>query len=81
MVRNKLHICKEYHIQPSEIDKMAFFEYEWILEDIKHDVEEQEKRQKEQEKNQKAPNYKMPNYSQMMSSAQSSIPKISTPKF
>ena len=30
LVRNKLNICKEYHIQPSEIDRMPFYEYEHI---------------------------------------------------
>ena len=28
LVRNKLYICKEYHIQPSEIDRMMYFDYE-----------------------------------------------------
>jgi len=34
LVRNKLLICKEYNIQPSELDRMAFYEYEQILEEI-----------------------------------------------
>lgn len=80
LVRNKLNICKEYHIQPSEIDRMMYFEYEYILEDINKDIKEQEKRQKEQEKQQESYKSSMPNYSKMMSGMQSSIPKFSMPK-
>ena len=50
LVKNKLFICKEYHIQPSEIDRMVYFEYEYILEDIKKEQKEAEKRNKEDEK-------------------------------
>ena len=64
MVKNKLFICKEYHIQPSEIDRMVYFEYEYILEDIKKEQKEAEKRNKEDEK--KYGNMgKMSNYNQM----------------
>ena len=38
LVRNKLFICKEWHVQPSEIDKMPYYEYEQILEEIKKEV-------------------------------------------
>ncbi len=43
MVRNKLHICKEYHVQPSEIDSIPWYEYEFIIEDINKDNEESKK--------------------------------------
>lgn len=78
LVQNKFIICREYHIQPSEIDRMLMFEYEYLLEDIKDYVKKQEKQRQEEEKNN---NFKMPNTSQMMSQAQSSIPKVSIPKF
>ena len=35
LTKNKLFICKEYHIQPSEIDRMQFWEYEWYTDEIK----------------------------------------------
>lgn len=82
LVKNKLFICKEYHIQPSEIDRMVYFEYEYILEDIKKEQKEAEKRNKEDEK--KYGNMgKMPNYNQMMSSvgrSMPSLPSFSMPK-
>lgn len=52
MVRNKLYICKEWHIQPSEINVMPFYEYEQILQEINIVQKEQEKRQQQQEKQQ-----------------------------
>lgn len=50
MVRSKLYIAKEYNIQPSEIDRLAYYEYEQIYEEIHVIQKEQEKQQKEQEK-------------------------------
>lgn len=79
LVRNKSSICKEYHIQPSEIDRMQFFEYEFLIEDINKDTKEAAERQKEQEKAQQAQMGTMPNYNQMMSNARSSMPKMSMP--
>ena len=74
LVVNKLYICRDYHIQPSEIDKMAYFEYEYIWEEIKKEQKEQEKRQKEEEKKYGTP--KMPNYNQLMSSVGKSMPSL-----
>ena len=76
LVQNKFILCREYHIQPSEIDRMLMFEYEYLIEDIKAYVKKQEEQQKEDEKNNKAPNI-----NSMMSQYKSSMPKISIPKF
>lgn len=78
LVRNKLNICKNYNIQPSEIDRMPFYEYEFVLEDINADIKEQEKRQKEDEK--KYGNISAPNYNQMMGNMSRNMPKINMPK-
>lgn len=83
LVRNKTVIARDYHIQPSEIDRMVFFEYEYILEDINEERKEQEKRNKEDEK--KYGNLgKTPNYNSIMrgmSNNMPQMPKIPTPKF
>lgn len=79
LTKNKLFICKEYHIQPSEIDRMQFWEYEWYTDEIKEITKEQEKQQKQQEKEQNAMMGSM-NPSSMMRSVQSSMPNISAPK-
>ena len=83
LVKNKLFISKEYHIQPSEIDKLLYYEYEWILEEINKEAKEAEKRQKEQDKKYGSMG-RMPNYNSMMSNVGKSMPKMpsfSMPKF
>ena len=78
MVKSKLYICRDYHIQPSEIDRMVYFEYEYMIEDINKDIKEQEKRNEEERKE----------YERMRKSTSSStsqpkvpkIPKVSIPK-
>ena len=77
LVRNKLYICKEYHIQPSEIDRLVFFEYEYMLEDIKAEQKEAERRNAEEEKKYSSMN-KVPNYNQMMSNVGRSMPSLSS---
>ena len=47
MVRNKLYIAKDFNIQPSEIDRMAYYEYEQLLDDIKELREKEEEDTKE----------------------------------
>lgn len=86
LVKNKIHICKDYHIQPSEIDKLIYFEYEWYLDEIREIQTEEEARNKEQEDKYKGMgsfsdmqrNIKMP---QMPQVSTPSLPKVSVPNF
>ena len=64
LVRNKLFICKNYNIQPSEIDRMWYFEYETLVKEINEYQKKEEEEQKKQEKEQ---NKNMPNIGSMMS--------------
>lgn len=88
LVRNKLFICKEWHIQPSEIDRLNYYEYELICEEINIVQKEQEKHQKDQEK-QYSGMQKSMNPTSMMNAMKNnmpgmkmpSLPKISMPKF
>jgi hypothetical protein len=73
LVKNKLYICKEYHIQPSELDRMVYYEYEWILEEINILQKEQEKQQESQNKEYDSMRSSM-NPSNMMKNMHSSIP-------
>ena len=77
LVKNKLFICREYHISPSEIDKMQYWEFEWYTDNIQEINKEEEKRQKAQEKEQAAMKSSM-NPRSMMSSISSSMPKMPT---
>ena len=52
LVQNKLLLAKNYHLQPSEIDKLQYYEWEAYLEEVnileKKYQAEQEKQQEEQ---------------------------------
>ena len=74
LLKNRLYIAKDFNIQPSEIARMPFYEYEFLLEDIKEFAEEEKKKNKEQEDK-----YGNMNPSSMLKSAQRSIPSIKPP--
>lgn len=67
-------ICKEFNIQPSEIDKMVYFEYEYILEDIKEYQDDQQSKAEAQEKQQAQ-------WQQQMGNPMSNIKMPPMPKF
>lgn len=77
-VRNSLFICKEYHIQPSEILRMPYWIYEEYLANIKDIQKKEEKEQKDQDKRYNSMMPKMPSMPKMSAPA---MPKISIPKF
>lgn len=78
---NKLYICKDYHIQPSEIMMLPYYEYELILEQIKIIVKEQEEQNESfnKQRNLMNPKSMMGNINNGMKNI--SMPKISIPKF
>lgn len=78
LVKNKLFICKEYHIQPSEIDKMQYWQYEWLTDEIKEITKEQEKENERQQKEQESLKSSM-NTNSMMRNIQSSMPSFNMP--
>ena len=77
-VRNSLFICREYHIQPSEILRMPYWIYEEYLANIKDIQKKEEKEQKDQDKRYNSMMPKMPSMPNMSAPA---MPKISIPKF
>lgn len=77
-VRNSLFICREYHIQPSEILRMPYWIYEEYLANIKDIQKKEEKEQKDQDKRYNGMMPKMPSMPKMSAP---SMPKISIPKF
>ena len=85
LAKSKLYICKDWHIQPSEIDKLPYYEYEWMIEYINEDYKEQEKRSKEEQKQYDSMKKNMPNMNNMNNMMkgyqQPTLPKISLPKF
>lgn len=77
-VRNSLFICREYHIQPSEMLRMPYWIYEEYLANIKDIQKKEEKEQKDQDKRYNSMMPKMPSMPKMSAPA---MPKISIPKF
>ena len=83
LVKNKLGIAREWHIQPSEIDRMLFYEYEEIIDEINTYNKEEEKRHADEQKQyeQAQKQYKQPNLSNMTKGISQNLPKISIPRF
>jgi len=83
LAKSKLFISKEWHIQPSEIDKLVYYEYEEVIEEINEYNKEQEKRSKEEQKEYDSMRKSMPNINNMQNniSKNMSLPKISIPNF
>lgn len=48
LVRDKVSIVKEYYIQPSEIDRMPFWEYEMFKEEIMKQMKERQEHEERQ---------------------------------
>ncbi len=86
LVKSKLFICREWHVQPSEIDRLQYFEFEQMCEEIEKYNKEQEKQSKEQQKqyDQVQSSMKnmnsMSNYNNITKQMNNSLPKISIPK-
>lgn len=77
-VRNDWFIAKEYHIQPSEILRMPYYEYEWLLEDIQN---EQKRLEDQRKKDEQARNAAMPKIPKAPAYKPPKLPKITLPKF
>jgi hypothetical protein len=85
LVTNKVHLAKNFHIQPSEIDKMPMWEYEMFMKTLNEVVKEENKKQKDEMDKYDINSYKkMTNPSNMNKMMNPSIPKMPSmnmPKF
>lgn len=50
MAELKATLAKNFHIQPSELDRMAYWEYELFIKALNQQVEEENKRQEDEMK-------------------------------
>lgn len=48
LIKVKAILAKEFHIQPSEIDKMPAWEYELFMKEINNSVKEENERNKQE---------------------------------
>ena len=85
LIKNKVALAKNFNIAPSEIDRMYYWEYEYLLDEVNNHIkEENERQEKENGKyGDMSPRSMMRNASSMMpKSSGFSAPKIpSMPSF
>lgn len=77
LVVNKVNICKNFYIQPSELERMPYWEYEMTLKECERIADEEKKRQEEENKaygNSSSPRNYQNQVNRMMS--HSNIPKM-----
>lgn len=48
LVLNKVHICRHWHIQPSEIERLSYWEYEMMMKEINDTMKKENKEQEEE---------------------------------
>ena len=76
LITNKVHLAKNFHIQPSEIDKMPMWEYEIFMKTLNEVVKEENKKQKgEMDK------YDINSYKKMANPTMPKMPSMNMPKF
>lgn len=47
LVVNKVHICRNFHIQPSEIERLPYWEYEMMMKEMNETADKENKGQEE----------------------------------
>ena len=79
-VKNDLYICRDYHIQPSELKRLPYFQYEIMVDCIQEINKKAEEDEKKREKNNGLPEgYSMPKMPSFPSMSSSSMPTVSIP--
>ena len=79
LVQSKVVICKNFNIQPSELERMAYWEYEMTVKECEKIAEEEKKRQEEQQDGQPGAKGYQSQANRMMRSYQSQMPRIPNP--
>ena len=74
LVKNRLYITKETHVQPSEYESWPYYEYEYFIEDLKEYIENENKKNEEENKK-----YDMTSMKSNISKLTGSIPSFKTP--
>lgn len=72
LIKSKVSLAKNFHIQPSEIDKMPYWEYEYFIDAVNDNIKEENEASEKQEDAYKS-KY---NANKIMSNAKSSMPKM-----
>ena len=75
LVQNKVSLVRNFHIQPSEIDRMPYWEYEYFIKYANQMIEEENKRQEEENEGYDMDSIKR-NANSMMKGTTSKMPKM-----
>ena len=76
LVRSKVHIARNFHISPQDIESLSYWEYEYMVDEMRKTLEKEEKQRNEDEERYNA---NTPSMRDMRSSLPKT-PKMSTPK-
>lgn len=49
MIKNKVALAKNFNIAPSEIDRMYYWEYEYMLDEVNNNIKEDNERREAEE--------------------------------
>lgn len=77
LIKNKVVLCKNFNLQPSEIDRMCFYEYEFFISEVQETIKREEEAREEQQNNQNQ-NFSS---SKFMRQAKSNMPNFSNMKY
>ena len=69
MVRNKVHIARNFHIAPSEIEQLPYWEYEYMQKEMTDTIKKEQEEQEKQEKG-------MGGISNMQRQMRNSMPRV-----
>ena len=75
LVRDKVIIVKEFYIQPSEIDRMPFWEYEMVREEISRIMKDRNEQEEQQRADYDPSKYRMKQPKYDMPKPNFSMPK------
>ena len=80
MVANKKVLCKHFNIQPSELERMPFWEYEMSIKECEKIAEEEKKQQEDESGKYNMHNYNPSNYQKQANRMMSNQKMPSMPK-
>ena len=82
LISIKASLAKNFHIQPSEIDKMPMWEYEMFIDEMNKQVKEENKQQQDEMDKYHVSDYqKMANPKNLNKMMNPKMPNMSMPKF
>ena len=77
LIKTKVSLVKNFHLSPSEIDRMMMWEYEYFIDAVNDNIKEENARAEDEKGNFDTSKYSP---DRMMKSAQAKMPNISNMK-